>query len=192
MPDPTVKAAVFGLEGDFVQDLLLSRSGHHFGYRVAYAGQGTDSDVNFLKQEVFFRKYIPLKSVQHANLNIQLRAGHTTHSILGPPEFNIAGSRSLRGYARDGVEGNSFILANFEWLRPIFSKETLRGALTFDAGDAWRSNSDIQFSQMKYSMGLGLRWKVKRFVKTDIRLDVAKGMTEGGEVKVYLGTNATF
>ena len=192
LPNPTVKAGVVGFEGDFVQDRLLSRSGYHFGYRITYSGEGTDSDVDFLKQELFYRRYVPLKSVEHANLNLQIRAGHTTHSILGPPEFNIAGSKSLRGYARDNVEGNSFLLLNFEWLRPIFSRETLRGALTFDAGDAWHTDSDIQFSNLRYSAGIGLRWKIKRFVKTDIRLDISKGLSDGGETKVYLGTNATF
>ncbi|NKB75643.1 MAG: BamA/TamA family outer membrane protein [Gammaproteobacteria bacterium] len=191
-PDPTVKALVAAIDGDFVDDMLLSRSGHHYGYELTYAGSETGSTVDLLKQMLFYRKYIPLPKTNHSNINLQARIGHTTNSILGPPQFNIAGSRSLRGYERDHVEGNSFLLLNAEWLRPIFKKETLRGALIMDVGDAWSSGDDVKLSELKYSAGFGLRWKLKRYVKTDIRLDVAHGFSEGGTTKVYLGTNATF
>ncbi|NKB64940.1 MAG: BamA/TamA family outer membrane protein [Gammaproteobacteria bacterium] len=191
-PDPTVKAVVASMEGDFVHDMLLSRSGHHYGYELTYAGSETGSTVELFKQMLFYRKYIPLPKVDHSNINLQARLGHTTNSILGPPQFNIAGSRSLRGYERDHVEGNSFLLLNGEWLQPIFNKETVRGAFIMDVGDAWESDDAVKLSDLKYSVGFGLRWKLKRYVKTDIRLDVAHGFSEGGTTKVYLGTNSTF
>lgn len=193
LPDLTVQGIVGEINAYYVHDHLLSRSGHHYGYEFFSADDVTGSDINFLQHFAFYRKYIPIPKIEHSNLNLQIRLGHINRSILGPPQFKIGGSRSLRGYDRDAVEGNSFIIFNAEWLRPLFNKETLRSAVIFDAGNAWdRSNRSDAFSDFKYSAGFGLRWKIKRFVKTDVRLDIAHGFSSGGETKAYLTTRSTF
>jgi len=74
---------------------------------------------------VFFRNYIPISNKNHANINLQLRLEYITRSLLGQPEFNIAGSRLLRGYKRGEIEGNGFALLNIEWLEPILGRDTL-------------------------------------------------------------------
>ena len=192
LPSPSVSALVMGVEGDYVHDLLLSRKGHHFGYKLTYAASTIGSEFSFVKHLAFYRKYIPLSYKEHANLNVQLRGGYITRSILHSPEFGITGSRSLRGYKRDSVEGNSFVLFNAEWLVPILGKETLRAATILDVGNAWESTKDARLSDLRYAVGIGLRWKLRRFVDTDIRLDLAKGFSSDGETRLYLGTNATF
>jgi outer membrane translocation and assembly module TamA len=90
------------------------------------------------------------------------------------------------------VEGNIFTILNIEYLRPILNRETLRGALFTDVGNAWIDTDDISFSDFKVGVGFGLRWKLKRFVRTDVRLDLAHGLSEEGETKAYLSTRATF
>ena len=61
-----------------------------------------------------------------------------------------------------------------------------------DVGNAWEDTSDVDLSDLRYSAGIGLRWKLKSFVRVDIRLDISQGFSEDGETKFYLGTNATF
>ena len=192
LPDVTVKAIVAKVDGFYVNDHLLSRSGHHFGYNIRVADDVISSDVNFVDHFFFYRKFIPLPGKEHTNLNYQFRVGTINRSILGPPQFKVGGSRSLRGYARDDVEGNAFAILNVEYLRPIFNRETLRGALLFDVGNAWERANEASLSDLKYSVGVGLRWKLKRFVRTDVRLDIARGISEGGETRAYLSTRATF
>ncbi len=193
LPDLTVLAAQFEINGYYVHDHLLSRSGHHFGYELTYSDpEHTGSDIDFTKHFLFYRKYIPLPYDDHSNLNIQFRLGYISRSILGPPEFKIGGSSNLRGYDRDTVEGNSFFIFNAEWLHPVLNRETLRSAVIFDAGNAWENSSDAQLSDLKYGVGFGLRWKIKRFVRTDVRLDIARGLSDGGETKAYLSTRSTF
>jgi outer membrane translocation and assembly module TamA len=192
LPDLTIQAVVARLDGYYVTDKLLSRAGYHYGYELTLSDEATGSDKNFLKHTFFYRKYIPLGDIDHQNLNLQLKGGLITDSILGVPEFKIGGSRNLRGYDRDAVEGDIFTILNIEYLRPILNKETLRGALFTDIGNAWEDTDDISFSDFKYGVGFGLRWKLKRFVRTDVRLDVAHGLSEGGETKAYLSTRATF
>ena len=192
LPDLTIQAVVANLNGYYVIDNLLSRSGHHYGYELTISDEATGSDKNYLKHTFFYRKFIPLAGIDHHNLNLQFRGGLITESVLGPPEFQIGGSRNLRGYDRDEVEGNIFTIVNIEYLRPVFNKETLRAAVFTDIGNAWEDTDDISFSDFKYGVGFGLRWKLKRFVRTDVRLDIAHGLSEGGDTKAYLSTRATF
>ena len=192
LPDLTIQAIVARLNGYYVIDNLLSRSGHHYGYELTLSDEATGSDKNYLKHTFFYRKYIPLAGIDHHNLNLQFRGGLITESVLGPPEFQIGGSRNLRGYDRDEVEGNIFTILNIEYLRPVLNRETLRAAIFTDIGNAWEDTDDISFSNFKYGVGFGLRWKLKRFVRTDVRLDIAHGLSEGGDTKAYLSTRATF
>ena len=192
LPDLTIQALIARLNGLYVIDNLLSRSGYHYGYELTLSDEATGSDKNYLKHTFFYRKYISLAGIDHHNLNLQFRSGLITESVLGPPEFQIGGSRALRGYDRDAVEGNIYTILNVEYLRPILNRETLRGALFTDIGNAWVDTDDISFSDFKYGVGFGLRWKLKRFVRTDVRLDIAHGLTEEGETKAYLSTRATF
>ncbi len=192
LPDRTIQGLAAEIDGYYVRDHLLSRSGHHFRYEMTWSNEATASDIDFVEHRMFFRKYNPLPGVAHTNLNYQFSLSTINKSRLGTPEYKIGGSRLLRGYDRDEVEGNSFMVLNTEWLRPILNRESLRSAVSLDAGNAWDSLSDAKFSDLKYSVGLGLRWKVKRFVKTDVRFDIAHGLSEGGDTKAYLGTRSTF
>jgi outer membrane protein insertion porin family len=192
LPDLTIQAIIARLDGYYVTDNLLSRSGHHYGYELTVSDDATGSDINYLKHTFFYRKYTPIGKIDHQNLNLQFKSGLITEPILGPPEFQIGGSRNLRGYGRDEVEGNIFTILNIEYLRPILNRETLRAALFTDIGNAWEDTDDISFSDFKYGVGFGLRWKLKRFVRTDVRLDIAQGLTDEGETKAYLSTRATF
>ena len=51
---------------------------------------------------------------------------------------------------------------------------------------------DIDISDPRVGVGAGLRWKIRSFVRTDLRLDVAQGLGDGGDTRVYAGTRATF
>ena len=192
LPDVTIYAIAARVDGYYVHDKLLSRTGRHYGYQLTISDQVIGSDLDFNRHHFFYRKYMPVGSIEHQNLNLQFRVGYINEPILGPPQFKVGGSRAIRGYDRDAIEGNLFVILNFEYLRPIFNRETLRGAVFFDMGDAWVEPSDATFSDLNYGVGFGLRWKLKRFVRTDVRLDIAEGLTNDGETKAYLSTRATF
>ena len=108
------------------------------------------------------------------------------------PPIKSPGGTTLRGYERDSIEGNTYYLGNIEYLRQIRSEENLRVAAFFDIGDASNELSGINFRDPKVAVGIGLRWKIQSFVRTDIRIDVAKGLGDDGETRVYAGTRATF
>ena len=50
----------------------------------------------------------------------------------------------------------------------------------------------LSLDEPKFAVGVGLRWKIRLFVRTDLRLDFAQGLGSDGETRIYAGTNSTF
>lgn len=189
--DATILSLAALLEYYDVHDRLYSRSGVHFGYELMGASDSFVSDAGFTRHTVFFRRYMPIGDVEHTNLNIQLRAGYANRTVFGDPAHSLGGSSSLRGFDRDSVEGNAFVLANIEYLRPLFGKQNIRGVLFADIGNAYDTVNDVDLGDLRYALGVGLRWRLESFVKTELRIDFVKGFDDGVE-KVYASTKATF
>lgn len=80
--------------------------------------------------------------------------------------FFLGGRNTVRGYEQDSLGpkgadgsptgGNAFVLTNLE-LRTYLGRGI--GVVTFlDGGNVWISTSDIEFSKMKYTVGVGIRY----------------------------------
>jgi len=190
--DLNVNSIVFGVEEIDVEDWGLYRSGRHYGLKSEFANEVLGSDITHTSHNVFYRQYRPLDPKTRTNLNLQIQFGTISESIFGDPTFSITSSSTVRGYARDSIEGNTFYYANLEYLRGVPRKETLRAAAFVDVGDAFDSISDFTFGDPKFGIGVGLRWKIRSFVRTDLRVDLAHGLGNEGETRLYAGTRATF
>ena len=190
--DITVNSLVSGLEYIDVVDHGTHRSGTHYGIQVEMANPLFDSDTSLTSQNIFLRRYIPLNARKHHNLNLQLKFGTVSESLFGDATYQITGGTAVRGYQRDSIEGNSYYLANIEYLRPVGQKENLRSAYFIDVGDAFDKFGNFSLRNPKFGIGAGLRWKIRSFVRTDIRIDIGHGLGSDGETKVYAGTRATF
>jgi outer membrane protein assembly factor BamA len=177
-----------------VHSYEFSKSGHESGYALDVYPEALGSAEDRVIQLAFHRAYLPVTRRVHTNFNYQLRWGWTDGSLFGDPTFSLGGSTRLRGYDRQAIEGDAFILANCEFLRPIFGKDALRAVAFLDVGDAFRDSGHFTLSDLKAGGGAGLRWRLRSFVEVDLRLDVARGFDQdaGGETKVYAGTDATF
>ncbi len=192
LPDPNIINLVGGFNYINVRNYHYSRSGSQMSYKLRLADTEFGSDISYLDHRFYYRRYVRLSKTEHTNLNFQLSIGSITRSVLGPPQHKIGGNSQLRGYDRDSVEGNSYLVFNSEWMRPVFKKETLRTAAFIDVGNAWPRLSDATFSGLRVGAGFGLRWYLKSFVKTILRIDIAKGFASDGKTKLYVSTNATF
>lgn len=196
-PDLFFDADVLALQlnGSFVNvdNFIYSRSGKHFGYEIEATSDALGSDVSYTRQFLFYRKYALVTKREHTNLNTQLRLETQTDSIFGDPALGAVGSKKLRGYDRQSLEGDTYLVGNLEYLSPFNKKhQALRGVVFADAGNSFDEFSDIDLSALKYAVGFGLRWKVRALVRVDLRLEVGRGLSEGGETKFYAGTRGTF
>ncbi len=190
--DATVVSLEASAVNTKVQDNLYSRDGQVYGIRLEQANEGLGSDVDYLHQSVFFRRYQPVGSVPHTNFNYQVQIASGDKSVFGDPIYDLSGAQSLRGFARETLEGDAFFLVNTEYLRPIFGKENVRGALLFDFGNAYDKIGDITDLDFEYGVGLGLRWKFKSWVGTELRIDAAYGLGDLGGTRIYVSTDAAF
>jgi len=191
----TTEVGLLGrIEYKNVHSYEYSRSGRDFGYSLNLFPEALGSAKDRLVHSLFFREYHPITERSHTNVNFQFRWSLTSESLFGDPTFSLGGSSRLRGYDREAIEGDAFILANLELLTPIFGEDSLRLAVFIDVGDAFHDRGHFTLSDLKSGGGIGLRWHLRSFVKVDLRLDFARGFDDGagGETKVYAGTDTTF
>jgi outer membrane protein assembly factor BamA len=176
-----------------VHDYLYSRSGEQFGYTGEYGAPPLGSDTQYTRHAFFYRKYILLEGVPHQNIDLQALLSLSSGDIFPGDSYaySIGGSRTLRGFATGSFLGNAYVLFNVQYLRPVFGYNPLRSVVFLDIGNAYPSNEQIDLGDLKWSAGVGLRLRLKSFVKIDLRLDVAY-VYETGDYKVFAGTKEAF
>ncbi len=175
-----------------VNDLIFSRKGMDTGIRLQKASESVGSDRSFFYQYAYYRGYKLLPFRDHTNLNFQVQAASGDESLFGGPIFKLSGSNTIRGYAREKLQGDAYFLVNTEFLTPIFNKPYLRAGALFDFGNAYESFSELTSLDFEYGTGLSLRWKLRQWVGTELRLDIAQGLGDEGTTRVYAAGNATF
>jgi outer membrane protein insertion porin family len=81
-------------------------------------------------------------------------------------KFFLGGLSSIRGFEsrevgpmEDGeyIGGEKMAYANFEYIFPLAKDMGIKGLFFFDIGNAW-SEDEAYFSDMRYSVGTGIRW----------------------------------
>ena len=175
-----------------VHDLLYSRKGYALGLVLKQANEILGSDRPFFNQYAFYRHYIPLPWREHTNFNVQVQAASGNRSIFGDPIYELSGNSSLRGYQRETLEGDAYFLVNTQFLTPIFGKKNLRAGVLFDFGNAYDSFSEVKDLEFESGAGVSLRWKLKQWVNTEIRLDWAQGLGDEGSSRIYVSGDAFF
>ncbi|MCF6178371.1 MAG: outer membrane protein assembly factor BamA [Geopsychrobacter sp.] len=142
-----------------------SRGGSTSFY-VEYAGIGGTS--KFAKLEFSHRQFYSL--FWHTVLSINGDISYVTKTgntrIPISEKFFLGGLRSVRGFntrelgPKDGnlfIGGEKAAFFNLEFIFPISKEFKLKGLFFIDSGNAWRE-SDVYFSDMRYSAGYGVRW----------------------------------
>ncbi|WP_455385812.1 BamA/TamA family outer membrane protein, partial [Acidihalobacter prosperus] len=117
------------------------RDGLEYGGGASVGGPQIGADNYHFSLSGYLRRYLPM-ATPNTNLNYQLRAGYSNHAAAAGDGFSLGGADSLRGYERGSVTGDVYLLANVEYLRPLFGRERLRGVVFTDLGNAW-SHSDF-------------------------------------------------
>jgi len=176
-----------------VRDYLYSRQGENYGYTGEYSMTALGSDSRYTRHELFYRRYFLLEGVEHQNIDLQVRLDLSSGEMFRTDvnAYTLGGSKALRGYATGTFSGNAFVVANLQYLRPLFGYPMFRGVLFVDAGNAYPSNERIALGDLHWDAGVGLRLRLKSFVKIDLRVDAAYAH-DTGEWRYFAGTNEMF
>jgi outer membrane protein assembly factor BamA len=186
-------AVVLGLDVgyDNVSNYEYNRGGKAYGYTLDWSHDSLGSDSQFTKHVIYYRSYYRFDSRPLSNLNVQTRLGHSNNYILGDTAFSLGGSSDLRGYENDRFNGNTMLLTNIEYVFPYETHPLLRYVTFIDLGNTYDELSDIFHRQLHVGAGFGLRWKIKSFVRVDLRADIGYGFSDQ-DYHVSFGTRHAF
>ena len=167
---------------------------------VKHAGAPFGGDIGFTKYIADSGWYFPLfwdtVGLLHG------RTGYIHEDAVGEvptwERFYLGGMNSVRGYSwreispkdpdtGDEIGGEKMVQFNVEFIIPIVRKAGLMGVLFYDTGNAYDNGEDIDLSDLRKSVGFGVRWysplgpmrlEYGYILETDSRGDGEKG--EGG------------
>lgn len=179
-----------GLAFNDVAQHPYHRSGTVYGYTASVALPDIGSDYDYTRHWLFYRRYQPLDSLD-ANINSQFRLGFANGQAFNSATYKLGNSSLLRGYENDSIEGEAVMVLNLEYHHHISGYRQLRAVAFADAGNAWESFDDIDFSDLPVGVGIGLRWRVQYFVDLTLRADYAKALQTDNSI-VTLTTSASF
>ena len=171
-----------------VNDHEYYRSGQEFGGDIGIGRKALGSTEDYTFFGAFWRLYQPIHVPFWSNINMQLRGGYN----LGQEDvFELGGSSTMRGMLDDSAPvGEIFGLLNLNWLIPIPRYPAFRWNLFTDVGNAW-PRGEVNLFDWKYTVGAGVRWKIRTLVNTSLRLDIGINPNTG-EYKAYIGTSNMF
>lgn len=178
------------LENEMVTVLADRRTGQHYGYELQKITPTVGRSVN--EHFGFYRSYQNLGFGTAAQLHTNFRIGACSGSVFSNPCFSLGGATTIRGVRRNSLEGNMFVLANLQLLAPMAGAKYIRGVVFLDVATAADSMSTAMLLRPTAGVGVGLVWKLRRFVKTDVRIELAHSPGIKGGNRVYAATSMLF
>jgi outer membrane protein insertion porin family len=150
----TTRSITFARILDTRDNIFDPREGKRTAYSVEWASFG--GDFTFEKYQADYRYYYRMGKDNVWALNLGI--GYANGDMPLSQRFAVGGSEFLRGYRDDQFKGNSMLKGSLEYRFPIFKQ--VQGVTFTDAGYAWSKDydeTDFDLSDLKYTVGLGLR-----------------------------------
>lgn len=176
VPEGRISAVIVQNTYTNINNLIYSISGYEYHLDLELGTMLLDSDYDYYKIGIQYDLYYPL-SKPHRNFNVEFNFSTASRKIFNEYNYSLGGFDGLRGYDNGEVYGNVSHLTRFEYLSPVFNNNKLRAVTFFDIGNAFDRFRKIDLLDMRYSVGLGLRFKINFFVDMEMRLDVAQNLT---------------
>lgn len=168
----STRSAAIGITRNSTDKVFDPSKGSVQAASLEYAGGPFGGDSQFVKYFLNAKTYYTVLGATVLSGNILW--GHTI-STVGErvpifERFFLGGPYSLRGFKSRTVSpkdpntgeligGNKELLANVEYIFPLFNEIGFKGALFFDMGNSYRQGEwPWDGPQLKYSAGLGVRW----------------------------------
>ena len=186
--DASVYGLISRIEKKNIALLSEGRDGWHYGYELRRL---TTANRTLYRHLGFYHSYQHLGSPRRAQIHVRVRVGSCSESVFGEPCFNLGGDATIRGIRRGSLRGNSFILTYTQLLVPLLPGGPIKGSVFADVGAA-QPHDQANPAKLSGGLGVGIMWRAKRFVRTDIRLEVARGLGRDGKSRFYAATSMLF
>lgn len=196
--DGTVFSTLLTLTNNNVNPYLSYKHGDIEDLNIEKAWEVLGGEYDFTKYWFTVRYYMPVFGLgdfidakigdedNPAIIAARLRAGFSSGEVPFAEQYEVGGSRTLRGYEDDEFEGDEMLLGNLEFRVPL--DKNFGVVFFYDIGNAWDTNlgESSSFSDLYDSYGFGVR------VKTplgNIRVDYGEGEFES---KTHFGFGDMF
>ena len=177
------------LEYDDVHNEKYRRYGQYFSLTYQQGLFSLNSDYASKITELEARYYYRLNALD--NFNSRLFADFAHDTPFNHPFYEIGSAGTIRGLDNESFSGTVLLFANLEYVKRFSRYPSFRGSLFLDVGNVYNGVNGVDFSDLWTGIGLGLRWKARSLVKTDLFVDLAYD-TDSGNYKVYGGTSLNF
>ena len=177
------------IEYDDVHYEKYRRYGRYYSLTYQQGLESLGSDYRSNITELDARHYYRLNPLD--NFNSRVFAGYAHDAPFNRSYYNIGSADTLRGLEREAFSGDVLVFANLEYIKGFSQYPSFRTSLFLDIGNVYDNPKGVDFSDLRTSIGLGIRWKIASFVHTDLFIDWAYD-TETGESKAYGGTSFNF
>jgi len=159
-----------GIRRDSRDEPWNTRRGSVNTLSVEIAGRTLGGDVNFNKIRAGTAWYFPLfwDTVFLVRGNwgyIEERAGG---KLPVYQKFRIGGINTVRGFEFGSISpldrrgeyigGEKMMYYNFEYRFPVLKEQGIVGLVFYDCGNVWTDNEHYSFSDLRKSVGAGVRW----------------------------------
>lgn len=188
-----INAVVLGVDAGYINinNYEFNRGGKSYGYKLEWSHESLGSESEFTKHLIYYISYYQFDKFPTSNLNVQMQIGHSNEQFMGEDAFSLGSSDDLRGYDNNRFTGNTLFLSNFEYMFPQAGYPVIRYVTFIDIGNTYDQLSEIFHEALNVGAGFGLRWKIRAFVKLDLRADVGYGF-EDEDYHFSFGTRHTF
>ncbi|PMP94344.1 MAG: outer membrane protein assembly factor BamA [Thermodesulfobacterium geofontis] len=163
-------ALQLGIIYDSRNRYFLPTKGWYHKIDTEYAGEYLGGESQFFKLEGEHRVYFPVFSLTG---DIGLGYGYITEGgakkVPVYERFFLGGLRSVRGFkygdispkdpkTGEKIGGTRMFYLQTELIFPLVKNVNLNGVIFFDMGNVWDLKTGFQTSDIRQSVGVGLRW----------------------------------
>ena len=160
-----------GIERDSRDKLWNTSRGSENEFTFEYAGGFLGGDVYFNRYELKSAWYFPLP--WDTSFMVQGRWGWIEQREGGAlpdyQKYRIGGINTVRGYdwysitltdpaTGEDIGGEKMMVYNVEYRFPLLKDQGIIGVVFFDAGNVFGKDDTFTFSDIRKSVGAGLRW----------------------------------
>ena len=176
-------------EYDNVHQQRYRRYGRYFS--VAYEQGYGELESDYISRILEFNATIFRPINAYDNINTRFFVGLAQDSPFNSPYYDLGGADNVRGLERDAFSGEALIFTNIEYVKGYADYPSFRNSFFLDIGNVYDDLDSIDLTDTFQAVGVGFRWKLTSFIKTDLFIDVAYE-PDSEETRVYGGTSLNF
>ncbi len=178
------------LTWDERDNVVNASKGFYWDFRYSAYSKALGGSVNYHRVIFDFRKYFTVNTKMRHILAFQLYGNFVRGEVPFKELAELGGPRVLRGYYRGCFRDNYLTAFQTEYRMPLYKR---LGFVAFAGAAKVYDQNSVDFENMHFSYGGGLRFTINKKERLNLRLDWGHGdASRSGTGYFYLGFAESF